>query len=316
MMTLSNIPPELNVQLKGNKVRFHIDGLSTDWMGEDDFFIERIDRNNLNELFLTKHLAKEIEVKNILDEGLANLKKDRPAKAIESFDEVLYYDSTYGEALIGKSHALFNQSHFVKSLRYYKRSVKVVSAFRDDDYYRLLLDEANNERSNFPRIKMNIYSGDEYFSRGEFEKAVESYDRALQDRSRFKDKILSKLLDKKANALLRLDLFEDAYDCFKQFDNDDSIFGQGLCEFELGLKLNDAFKSLLDVDKIRQLSQAMILNKSGFHRESHEISSYLMNNHFNYDDFYKKLLNVHIINCKHLNLECGNLKSLLDSINL
>lgn len=314
MMTLSNIPPELNVQLKGNKVRFHIDGLSTDWMGEDDFFIKRIDRNNLNELFLKKHLAKEIEVKNILDEGLASLKNDRPARAIKSFDEVLYYDSKYGEALIGKSHALFNQRHFVKSLRYYKRSVKAVLAFKDDDYYRLLLDEANNERSNFPRLKRNIYNGDEYFSRGEFEKAVESYDRALQDHSRFKDKILSKLLDKKANALIRLNLFDDAYDCFKQFDNDDSIFGRGLCEFKLGLKLNDAFKSLLDVDKNRQLSQAMILNKSGFYRESYEISSYLMNNHFNYDDFYKKLLNIHIINCKHLNLAYNNLKSLLDSI--
>ena len=62
----------------------------------------------------------------------------------------------------------------------------------------------------FPKIKQNIYTGDELFTKGEYEKAVSYYDRALNDPSKFRDKISSKLLNKKATALIKLEKYEDA----------------------------------------------------------------------------------------------------------
>ena len=291
-MTPLNIPDELAYETASDKVRLSINGKSTNWICKDDSFLKRIDESNLNHDRLCKHLEKEIEIKNVLDEGLSHLGRESYPKAVFKFDEVLYYDPDYAEALINKSHALFAQKHFVKSLRYYRRSVKADSSLRDDEYYRLLLRSANDERSNFPKIKMNIYAGDEHFTRGEYEKAVESYDKALMNPSRFKEKILSKLLNKKGMALLKLEEFERAYDCFKASKNEFGHFGCGVCEHELNLEINDEFKRLLDIDKRSQLRQAIVLKESGFEEEAFLISNHLYENHFKCDDFYRMLIGV------------------------
>lgn len=291
-MTSLNIPDELTYETSHGKVRFSINGKSTYWICKDDPFLKRIDERNLNSCRLCDHLEKEIEIKNILDDGLDYLNREKYHKAIFNFDEVLYYDWSHGEALFLKSHALFGQRHFVKALRHYRRAVKAVSDFKDDDYYRLLLKSSNDERSNFPKIKLNIYAGDEHFTRGEFEKAVESYDRALMNPSKFKEKILSKLLNKKGMALVKLGEFEKAYDCFKSSKNEFSHFGQGLCEHELNLSINDDFRRLLDIDKKSQLMQAEVLKESGFVDEAIEICCHLYENHFICDDFYEKLENM------------------------
>ena len=174
-MTLLNIPDELTCEIRQDKVRFSINGISTNWMDRNDSFTERIDIDNLNPNRLVEHLVKEIQIKNTLDEARDYLNKEKYPKAIEKLDEVLYYDPAYGEALMIKSHALFGQKHFVKSLRHYRRAVKADESLGDNDYYRLLLKSANDERSNFPKLKLNIYAGDEHYSNEEYEKAL-SYD--------------------------------------------------------------------------------------------------------------------------------------------
>lgn len=288
-MTLLNIPDELTCEIRQDKVRFSINGISTNWMDRNDSFTERIDIDNLNPKRLADHLVKEIKIKNTLDEARDYLNKEKYPKAIERLDEVLYYDPAYGEALMIKSHALFGQKHFVKSLRHYRRAVKADESLKDNDYYRLLLKSANDERSNFPKLKLNIYAGDEHYSNGEYEKAVESYDKALINPSRFKEKILSKLLNKKGSALLKLGKYDEAYECFKKSNNDFSHFGQGFCEYKLGLEINEEFKGLLNIDKKYQLKQAVILDDVGFHEESMTICNHLYENHFKCDDFYRKL---------------------------
>ena len=288
-MTFLNIPDELTCETRQDKVRFSINGISTNWMDSNDSFIERIGIDNLNPKRLAEHLFKEIEIKNSLDEAVNYLDKERYSKAIEILDDVLYYDPAYAKALMIKSHALFGQKHFVKSLRHYKRAVKADESLKDNDYYRLLLKSANDERSNFPKLKLNIYAGDEHFAKGEYEKAVESYDKALINPSRFKEKIFSKLLNKKGSALLKLGRYDGAYECFKKSNNDFSYFGQGLCEYNLGLEINEEFKGLLNIEKKYQLKQAVILDDVGFHEESMTICNHLYENHFECDDFYRKL---------------------------
>lgn len=307
-----NVPDELNYELHDDNVKFKISDVSSNWMGTDDSFINRINPDKLNRLFIEKHLIKEINVKNTLDEGLRLLGKDNYSKAILKFDEVLYYDPDYSEALIAKSRALFGQKHFVKSLRYYKRAIKADASLEDIEYHKLLLKESNNERDHFPKLKLNIYAGDEFFTKGVFEKAVESYNRALVNPSKFKDKILSKLLNKKATALVKLGLFEDALVCFKKSsDNDYAVFGQGYCECKLGLDINDEFKELLSVDKKHQLKQAIILNKLEFFKESLKICDYLLENHFKTDEFYFKVLYLKIDSLTQLNEDASEFREIV-----
>lgn len=311
-MTFSNIPNELDYEIEGNSVKFEIMNVSTYWISSDDSFLKRIDKDNLNKCFLTEHLIKEIEIKNILDDAIRLLNNSRFHKAIGKLDEVIYYDEDYSQALINKSYALRGEKHFVKSLRYYKRAVKVNPDFKDIEYHKLLLSEANDERSNFPKLKLNIYAGDEHFAKGEFEKAVESYNRALANPSKFKDKILSKLLNKKATALVKMEEYDEAYVCFKKADEDYAFFGQGYCEFKLGREVNDKFKALLDVDKAHQLKQASVLNELGFYSESLEICDCLMENHFKADDYYHNLLECKINALDGLGLDSCEFGKIVD----
>lgn len=315
---ISNVPEVISYEVKADKVRFILNGVSTNWMADDDLFIKRIDMDNLNKVFLTQHLAKEIEMKNALDEGIGFLKSKKYSKAIANFDEVLFYDPEHGEALLNKSYSLRGQKHFVKALRNYKRAVKCDAGVEDIEYYRILLKEANDERADFPKLKSNIYAGDEHFSKGNYESAVDSYNRALENPSKFKDKILSKLLNKKATALLKLNEYDEALACFKESQiagaNDYAVFGQGFCEHELGMKLNDEFKKPLDITKMQMLKQAQILNKSGYFEESLIICEYLCRNHFKIDGFYMKLLDVRRYAMNALDMDLAKIDAIINQI--
>ena len=256
---LSDICENLAVLENGDKVRIQLGSSSTNWMDADDSFLQRISPENLNPFFLKEHLLKEIEIKNILDEGIAFLNCERYSKAIGRFDEVIYYDSGYHDALIGKSHALYGQGHFVKALRFFKRSNS-----SDEDYRKLLLVESSRERDAFPKIKRNIYAGDEAASRGEFEKALGFYERALEDPSKFKKSILFKLLNKKAFVLVRLRRFDEALESFDlsadAHENDSAYFGQGYCRHELGLDCAESLRHAADISKRHLLIKADIFN--------------------------------------------------------
>ena len=289
-----NVPEELSFEVRDNQVKFSIRDLSTNWMSEKDSFIKRIDKDNLNQKCIIKHLLKEMEIKNILDEGTRFLNLEKYPKAIESFDEVLFYDPEYGDALLNKSYALYGQKHFVKSFRHYKRAVKADSNLKNIEYHKLLLAKSNEERDHFPKLKLNIYAGDEYFSKGEYKKAVDSYNRALANPSKFKDKILSKLFNKKATALLKLNDFDGALSCFKESlkveNNDYAIYGKGFCEYELRIDVDDDFKTRLNITKRQMLRQVSILNELGYLEQSLKICDFLLENHFKEDDLYFKLM--------------------------
>lgn len=303
-----------NTEFKDGKVKVSLDNISTNWLDKNDSFLKRIDKDNLNKVFLNEHIKKEIEIKNILDCGINLLKHEKYTKAILKFDEVLFYDDNYGVALINKSYALRAQKHFVKSLRYYKKAVNASSDLKDMEYYKMLIVEASRERDEFPKIKRNIYAGDEYFTKGEFTQAVKSYDRALENPSKFREKILTKLLNKKATALLKLNEYKKAYECFTQSvnckSNDYGYFGCGVCQFNLGLDLNDNFKKLLDIDKNQMLKQIIILNELKYFNESLNISDYLMKNTFKVDDYYIKLVNARINTMKNLRMDFSKLKDI------
>lgn len=288
-----NIPDMLACEVHDGKVKFSIDDISTNWMKADDSFTIRVNKDNINPACPIKHLKKEIGIKNTLDEGVFFLKSGKYPKAIICFDEVLFYDPEYGDALLYKSHALRAQKHFVKALRYYKRSVNADESLKDIEYHKTLMKEANDERSNFPKLKVNIYNGDEHFAKGEFEKAVESYNRALVNPSKFKDKILSKLLNKKATAFVKMDDYQNALDSFKKSleveVNDYAVFGRGVCEFKLNQDINEKFKTRLNITKRQMLKQAIILNELGEYEKSLKITDHLSKNHYRADDFYKKL---------------------------
>ncbi|MBQ2654199.1 MAG: hypothetical protein IJF83_11630 [Methanobrevibacter sp.] len=312
-MTILNIPDDFitfedegkivydfnfTVFRNGDKVRFCTGEIATSWLDLEDSFIDRIQFENLNPDFLERHLAKEIEIKNALVRGADFLNKDDFIKAIGMFDEVLYYDPEHGEALLLKSKALFGQGHFVKSLRHYKRAVKSDSRLKDVEYHKLLLAKSSKERDNFPKIKRNIYAGDEYFAKGEFTKALESYDKALVNPSNFKNKILSKLLNKKATALLKLDLIDDAVSVFKESvsvkPNDYAFFYLGIYDYDSSF---DEFKRHLNITKKQLILKARKLYENGEGDLALECLDEFFDNHYRVDDDYNRALELKLKIC-------------------
>ena len=289
-----NFPDDLLVKKHDSVIMFQYGDVKTGWIDINDSFISKITLDNLNPDRQEEHLIYMLNLKNRFDEGVNLLKHEKYSKAIECFDDAIYYDSNDGEALIYKSHALFGQKHFVKALRYYRRAIKADGDLKDDDYFKDLLDKSNNERDNFPKLKLSIYAGDEFFSKGEFENAIESYDKALVNPSKFKDKILFKLLNKKATAYVKLNDFKNAKECFNEswnvFNNDYACFGLGYCQYRLNLEVNDCFKKPLKINKKLLITKAEILSDLGYIEESKKDYCEFLKNHFTIDGDYKKAM--------------------------
>lgn len=303
---------KLTVFRDGDNVKFGVGKSVTSWMDLQDGFIERIQFDRLNPCFLEMHLSKEIEIRNCLDEGIRFLRDERYQKAIEYFGDVLYYDPEYGEALFFKSKALFGQGHFVKSLRTYKKAIRADARIEDGEYHMLLLRKSSEERDSFPKIKRNIYAGDEHFAKGEFEKALESYDRALANPTKFKNRILSKLLNKKATALMRLDMFGDAVSVFsesvKAKPNDYAYFYLGLLDYDLH---SETFRNHLNITKRQILMKAEKLDEVGEYDLALECLDEFLDNHYRVDEDYRKALNLKVMTLKHLGRDASDAESLL-----
>ena len=309
---------DLTVYSMGDRVKFDINGLVTSWMALDDDFITRIQFENLNLCFIGQHLGKEIEIKNILDEGSKFLDEEKYSKAIDCFDEVILYDENYAPALLFKSYALFGQGHFVKALRYYKRTLKADAYLKDIDYHRLLLKKSSAERDAFPKIKLLIFTGDEYFSRRDFKNAVESYNRALLNPSKFKSKIMHKLLNKKGTALFQLKKFEEAMDCFEESLNlmpsDYACFMLGFCRYSLDLPVDDSFTGPLRISKDLLLYRALILDGLKRHEDAIMCVDDLLSFHFRVDKIYFIALSCKISAMKSLGMDVDYEMDLLDKI--
>ena len=310
---LSDYFDNLAIFENGDRVKIQFGDLKTGWIDRSDSFLERISPENLNEFFLESHLQKEIEMKKVLDEGIAFLDSKKYPKAIACFDDVLYYDSNYPEALANKSHALCGQGHFVKALRYFKRS-----NFDDDEYYRLLLGESSRERDGFPKIKRNIYAGDEAAFKGDFENAVGFYDRALEDSSKFKSRILFKLLNKKAFALIELGRIDEALASFdvsvRVHENDRAYFGRGYCQHELGLDCIGSLRHARRIDKKCLLKKAIILNELKCFDEALECFDEFLANHFTLDGDFSLALQGKVAALDGMSLDCSNEKEIMSQI--
>ena len=315
-MTGENFEEILEYECDNDKIRVTCDNLSTQWLDKNDLFMKRIEMDNINPVFPKEHILHEIKIKNILDDGICLLNKNKLVNSIKKFDEVLFYDSIYQDALINKSKALQRQGHYVKALRYYKKSVK--AGFRDVEYYKTLLKQANSERDDFSKLKRNIYAGDEFFFNKEFEKAIESYDKALINPSKFKDKILFKLYNKKATALYNIKQYDEALNYFneslKTKRNDYAIYAQGCCEYELDLNINDDFKDILNINKPQCLNQAVILNERELYKYSLNVCDMLMENHYTVDNFYCKLIDAKIHAMNRLSMDLDEINMLYDRI--
>lgn len=290
------IPSEIDVISNGDKVRFEFEGASTGWMCKSDSFIERIDEDKLNKSFFEKHILKEIEIRNLLDEGISFLNEEDYRGAIECFDQVLFYDDCYGGALIGKSHALYGQGHFIKALRYYNRAIEASAELEDDEYHELLLSKSGEERDSLPEFKRHIYDGDEYFRSGDYQKALESYENALANPSEAKKNILFRLLNKIAAAHIKLNDFESGLYCFNeslnQLNNDCAWYGKGVCEYNL--ELDGACESLAHAGNLKKdqlLEKGLILNELECWPQAVETFEFIMENHFTQDEIYVKALN-------------------------
>lgn len=318
-MTLLNIPADFIVSSREDKieyafgltvlkdddrVKFCICDKSTSWLNRDDRFVDRIQFGYLNPIFRKKHLLREIDVKNSLDEAAASLNDKRYAKAVEVLDEIIHYDPDYAEAILAKSKALFGQGHFVKSLRHYKKAIKINESLKDNAFHGLLIKKASQERDTFPKIKRNIYAGDEAFRKGEYESALQFYDKALVNSAKFKNKILSKLLNKKATALFKLKRYEDSLEFFNKSveakPNDKAYFHIGIIEYFLSMELSDEFKGPLRISSNQMIKKAGILNDVGEYQIALDCLDEYFENQFFVNDKY----------VLGLNLKLGILKAL------
>lgn len=304
----------LTIFTRDDSVRFAVGDITTSWMSIKDRFVRRIQFENLNSCFLQKHLLKEIEVKNALDKVAGLLEKEKYRKAIETLDDVLYYNPHYGEALLLKSKALFGQKHFVKSLRHYKKSVKVDNSLNDVEYHKLLLKKSSEERDAFPKIKRNIYAGDEYSAKGDFEKALKCYDNALADSTGFKEKILPKLLNKKGIALVRLKRIDEATDVFARScevcPTDCACYFLGL--YSCGP--NEYLKRSLKITKKQLLCKSKRLIEFGEFEMALDCLDEFLNNHYNVDGNYRMALNLKFDALKGLGKDTGEVESLLNAL--
>ncbi len=313
MSEILNLPPQVTVAESGDLIRIEFANLRTNWISADDPFIERIRPDRLNRYFLCKHLAREIEMKNVLDNAANLLDLKKYSKAISELDRVIYYDGGYSEALILKSHALYHQGHFVKALRFYKKS-----HVDDRDYYRLLLEKSSKERDSFPKIKRNIYAGDEAASKGDYERAIEFYDRAFENPSKFKKKILFKLLNKKASCLIKLERFDEALASFdvsqRVHENDFAHFGKAYSQYRLGMDCISNLKRAKNIDKRCLLIKANILNELGLYEDALDAFNLFLNNHFMIDLDFKSAIEGKAAAMDNLGLDCDDLKVVLDDL--
>ena len=312
---IQNIPSQVAVSKKGDLIKLEFNGMRTDWISADDYFIERLEPHNLNRYFPSEHLTREFEVKNILDEGRDLFEAQKYKRAIDEFDRVIYYDDNYTEALILKSHALFSQGHYVKALRFYKRANS-----EDSEYYRLLLEESSKERQAFPKIKSNIYAGDEAAFAGDYKTAIEFYDRALENPSKFKNKILFKLLNKKARCLVKMERFDEALASFdvsiRVHENDSAYFGKGYCQYRMGLDCLDSLKHAKIIDKRYLLIKANILNELGQYGDALESFDEFLNNHFTIDLDFKSAIEGKAAALDCLGLDSSDLKAVLEDMKI
>lgn len=302
----------LTVHFNENNVKFCVGDLTTSWLSPDDRFIKRIQFENLNPYFLERHVIKEIEIKNILDDATALMGDGKYAGAVLLFDEVLYYDPEYGEALFFKSKALFKQGHFVKSLRHYRRAIKADDSLNDVEYHLMLLKKSSKERDNFPKIKRNIYAGDEYFSKGDFKMALECYDKALSNPTSFKTKILSKLLNKKATALVELGRISDAMEVFGESI---SVKPNDYAYFYLGVYADiGCIRRALKITKKQLLIKACRLHEFGEDHLAMECLDDFLKNHFKVDNDYMQALNLKLEVLKGLDMDTSDVELVIASL--
>lgn len=279
------IPSQVTVFKENGKVKLEFMNCSTGWLDEDDYFIKRLD--NINENRLEEHLIKEFEVKNTLDNAIEN-------SSVKMLDKVLFFDENYLDALVFKSKIFKGQKHFIKALRTYRKAIRH-GLVADDEYLKELQGLAVSERNALPEIKKSIFNGDHAFRHGKYENAIRFYDRALENPDKFKNKIISKLLNKKGEALVRLERFSEAIECFdlsvRISPNDFAYFRRGFCEYELGLGGRESLNRACEISKKHVLEKACILLDFGDFENALVCFELFLDNHFAEDEDYFKALN-------------------------
>ena len=96
--------------------------------------------------------------------------------------------------------------------------------------------------------------------------------------------------------------------------DDFAYFAKGLCEFNLDLNVNDRFRGILFIEKKYMLKQILILNRLEYFSESLEICDYMMENHFNIDGLYLKLIDAKIVALNNLGEDAREMNEILNNL--
>jgi len=192
----------------------------------------------------------------------------------------------------------------------------------------MLLKKSGEERDNFPKIKRSIYAGDEHFSRGEFSEAIKFYEKALENPTRFKEKILYKLLNKKASSLFELGQYSEAYETFCESvevsRNDYALFGaaNSLYESHHGQinqersRICDLLREASGISQSQLIKKAIIFKDMGEFEDCLESLDEFFSIHYRTDDDYIKALNLKLFIQKELGIDAGKTEMILDSMSL
>jgi len=136
---------------------------------------------------------------------------------------------------------------------------------------------------------------------------LDFYDKALMNPSKFKSKIIYKLLNKKGLVLVRLNRIDEALASFEAsnqaLDNGLAYFGIGYCRHALGEDCADSLKKAEGIDKKYLLKKAMIFNDIKLYDDALDAFNLFLHNHFRLDSGFKSAIEGKMTALDNLDLE-------------
>ena len=125
--------------------------------------------------------------------------------------------------------------------------------------------------------------------------------------SKFKSKIIYKLLNKKGLVLVRLNRIDEALESFEAsnqaLDNGLAYFGIGYCRHSLGEDCADSLKKAEGIDKKYLLKKALIFNDIKLYDDALDAFNLFLHNHFRLDSGFKSAIEGKMIALDNLDLE-------------
>ena len=140
----------------------------------------------------------------------------------------------------------------------------------------------------------------------------------MKNPSKFKNKILFKLLNKRGFVLIKLERFKEALATFDEsiesHKNDVAIFARGYCKYELGWDCRDDLRMAIEIDKRQLFCKAMIFNKIEDYKDGLNAFNEFLNNHFRMDSSFKSAIEGKAVALENLNMDSAFERQILSQI--